>query len=133
LEKIKFNPLSVERPIALDIIEFFQTNIEASNSWAVRGEYTETGQAILSNDPHLDLNIPGQWYQFIVNYTLPNGTNWVSTAETIVGNARFFGKSPYFAIAPTTSHGDNQDLFRETIEGDKYLLDGVWRDLRLRN
>jgi acyl-homoserine lactone acylase PvdQ len=52
LEKVKFNPLSVERPIALDIIEF-QTNIDASNAWAVRGEYTETGLPVLSTDPHL--------------------------------------------------------------------------------
>ncbi len=30
-------------------------------------------------------------------------------------------------------HSDNQDLYREKIEGDKYLLNGTWRDLKIRN
>jgi acyl-homoserine lactone acylase PvdQ len=52
LESFKFNPLSVKRPIELDIIEY-QNTIDASNAWAVSGEHTETGLPILSNDPHL--------------------------------------------------------------------------------
>ena len=35
-----------------------------SNAWAVGADRTTTGQAILANDPHLDIGIPGIWYLF---------------------------------------------------------------------
>ena len=35
-----------------------------SNAWAVGGDRTTSGQAILANDPHLDIGIPGIWYLF---------------------------------------------------------------------
>jgi penicillin amidase len=34
-----------------------------SNSWAVTGSRSATGQAILANDPHLTPTLPGIWYQ----------------------------------------------------------------------
>jgi penicillin G amidase len=33
-----------------------------SNEWATGAAHTETGRALLANDPHLDLAIPGVWY-----------------------------------------------------------------------
>jgi penicillin amidase len=33
-----------------------------SNVWAAGGDRTDTGRALLANDPHLDLTIPGIWY-----------------------------------------------------------------------
>ncbi|HEY8296978.1 MAG TPA: penicillin acylase family protein [Candidatus Baltobacteraceae bacterium] len=33
-----------------------------SNAWAAGARRTATGRALLANDPHLDLNIPGIWY-----------------------------------------------------------------------
>ncbi|MFN2448426.1 MAG: penicillin acylase family protein [Candidatus Baltobacteraceae bacterium] len=35
---------------------------EASNEWAVGGGRSTNGQALLANDPHLRLSIPGVWY-----------------------------------------------------------------------
>ena len=35
-----------------------------SNAWAVGGDRTTTGRAVLANDPHLDIGIPGIWYLF---------------------------------------------------------------------
>lgn len=43
-----------------------------------------------------------------------------------------FGKTSYLSVGITTIYIDNQDLFREKIDKDKYLLNGVWRDLTLR-
>ncbi|MFC8943275.1 penicillin acylase family protein, partial [Streptomyces griseoincarnatus] len=34
-----------------------------SNSWAVSGQYTESGKPLLANDPHLNLAAPGIWAQ----------------------------------------------------------------------
>ncbi len=33
-----------------------------SNNWALSGKYTQTGYPLLSNDPHLGLNLPSLWY-----------------------------------------------------------------------
>jgi penicillin G amidase len=33
-----------------------------SNAWAAGGARTASGRALLANDPHLDLTIPGLWY-----------------------------------------------------------------------
>jgi penicillin G amidase len=34
-----------------------------SNAWAVSGSRTESGGAILANDPHLEYSVPSVWYQ----------------------------------------------------------------------
>jgi len=34
-----------------------------SNSWVVSGEYTDSGDPILANDPHLSLTVPPVWYE----------------------------------------------------------------------
>lgn len=34
-----------------------------SNNWAVSGEKTASGNPILCNDPHLDLNLPSIWFE----------------------------------------------------------------------
>jgi penicillin amidase len=49
--------LRAEPPLALA-----QAPVEASNEWAVGGEHTVDGHALLANDPHLDYSEPGPWY-----------------------------------------------------------------------
>lgn len=39
-----------------------QTVRAGSNAWAAGGRRTSDGRALLANDPHLDLTIPGLWY-----------------------------------------------------------------------
>jgi penicillin amidase len=34
-----------------------------SNSWVVSGAYTESGNPLLANDPHLQLTVPPVWYE----------------------------------------------------------------------
>lgn len=41
----------------------FDLPVAGSNSWAVAGERTSTGQAMLANDMHLGLNLPNIWYR----------------------------------------------------------------------
>lgn len=42
------------------------------------------------------------------------------------------GQSNYFAMGCSIAHGDSQDLYREKVEGNKYLLNGDWKDLKIR-
>src|SRR5699024_4532316 len=34
-----------------------------SNDWVVSGDKTESGEALLADDPHLGLSTPSLWYQ----------------------------------------------------------------------
>ena len=39
-----------------------------SNSWAVGGEYTDSGDPIVANDPHLSLMAPPVWYEQVLRH-----------------------------------------------------------------
>ena len=44
-----------------------QPHFVGSNNWAVSGTRTESGNAILCNDPHLRLSLPSIWYEIQLN------------------------------------------------------------------
>ena len=44
-----------------------QPHFVGSNNWAVSGSRTESGSAILCNDPHLRLSLPSIWYEIQLN------------------------------------------------------------------
>jgi penicillin amidase len=77
-----------------------------SNNWAVGGELTETGAAILANDPHLGLRTPAIWFRA----SLTLGTRRV-TGATLPGlPAIVFGSNGNVAWGVTNSYGDWTDL-----------------------
>lgn len=45
----------------------------------------------------------------------------------MIGVPLIIGKTTYVSLTMTTNYMDTQDLYKETIEGTKYLLDGEWR------
>lgn len=42
------------------------------------------------------------------------------------------GKTDYLAFGITTIYMDNQDLYRETIQANQYLVNDNWIDLKQR-
>lgn len=42
------------------------------------------------------------------------------------------GKTDYLAIGVTIVYNDCLDFYKEKIEGNRYLVDGVWRELKVR-
>lgn len=47
--------------VLTDLNKLFKTGMPASNNWAVSGNKTKGGKAILANDTHLPLTIPSLW------------------------------------------------------------------------
>lgn len=86
---------------------------------------------MLVNDPHLENVMPSQWYQIQALYN-HNGIKHSFSGISCSGIPFLIGKSDYLAIGITTIYMDNQDLYRETVEGDKYLVNGKWHDLKVR-
>jgi penicillin amidase len=56
-------PLTLRRPAAPVATRDERATI-GSNAWAVGGAHVVGGRAVLANDPHLRLQIPGVWYLF---------------------------------------------------------------------
>jgi penicillin G amidase len=59
-----------------------------SNEWAVGAAHSETGRALLANDPHLRLGIPGVWY--LIDLQAPGyhaaGASLAGTPGVILGH-----------------------------------------------
>ena len=102
--------------------------VVGSNAWAVSPRLSASGRALLANDPHLGVSIPGSFYAMhlfspemhVAGATLP-GSPGVLT-----------GHNERVAWGLTNAMVDDQDLFVLTLDENrsKELVDGEWIDLR---
>ncbi len=78
-----------------------------SNAWAVSGAYTESGNAMLANDPHLGIEVPSPWYAIELKSARlhSKGFSLVGLPGVIVGRNRDI------AWGITSLLADQQDLF----------------------
>lgn len=125
-----FHPQILQKYKELGLFDFYKTT-EGSNLWAISGKHTASGRPLLSHDPHLENAIPSNWYQIQAVYDHAGQKNYIS-GISFAGVPFVFGKTGYMAMGVTTIYMDNQDLFRETVEGNKYLVNGKWVDLKIR-
>ena len=80
-----------------------------SNAWVVSGKLTESRNAILTNDPHLGLQIPSLWYA-----VSQKGSKLDAAGMSLVGlPVIVFGKNKNIAWGGTNMMADVQDLYIE--------------------
>jgi len=95
-----------------------------SNAWAVAGDKTRSGHAVLCNDPHLAHSAPAAFY--LAHLEHPGFT---AAGATVAGvPAVVIGFTRHLAWGLTVSFADTQDLVRIHPAPGKpghYLLDGV--------
>lgn len=92
-----------------------------SNNWAVSGEKTASGKALLTNDPHVDSRmLPGLFYP--VGLICPEFKAVGIATPGVPG--LLSGRNEFVAFGVTNAYGDSQDLFIEDAEGDTYLRNG---------
>lgn len=115
--------------------EIGKPDINGSNNWAVGGALTASGRALVSNDMHLGLSVPGIWYQArlvvdgdeprdVTGVVLPGSPFVVSGSNTKVawGNTNSYGDwTDAVILRPGASQGtyrtENGDLpFVEHVE-----------------
>ncbi len=86
-----------------------------SNDWAVGAAHSTTGHALLSNDPHLRLGIPGVWY--LVDLRSPNlhiaGGSLAGTPGVILGH------NDNIAWGSTNGTVVTEVVYRDTLAGAK--------------
>ncbi len=105
-----------------------------SNSWAVSGELTDTGNPLLASDMHLPQNIPHIWYENGLHCRPKTdscpldvvGVSFVGAPLVIVGH------NDRIAWAYTNLGPDVMDLYIEKINPDnpyQYEVNGKWVDM----
>jgi penicillin G amidase len=98
-----------------------------SNQWVVAGFRTASGKAMLSNDMHLEQQIPNIWYE-----TGLKAPGLDAAGVTVPGLPLIVaGHNEHVAWGFTALYGDTQDIYVERVNGqDQYQgPDGVWRPM----
>ena len=95
-----------------------------SNNFVIAGTRTTTGRPLLGNDPHLQIEFPGVWYEMhlvaagldVIGVTIP-GTPFV-----------IIGHNQRIAWGVTNTGADVQDLYVERLDVSRrrYLRGGQW-------
>jgi penicillin G amidase len=137
-EEIGFTP-SLSADDALKVLASQRTFMRAlalddafgSNNWIVSGKMTESGRAILANDPHLNHLEPSLFYLMHLK-----GAGIDVYGATFPGNPYVvLGHNRKLAWGATTSRADVEDLFVETTDRahpNQYKYKGEWRDFTVR-
>lgn len=124
-ELFKLAKLDAEaRKSSLERIGFYEEFNAASNNWVISGKRTADGKAILANDPHLPLTVPGIWY--LSNFTSPKGKVLGVTFPGVPGIV--LGHNEFIAWGATNLGPDVQDLYAETFnEKGEYQTANGWK------
>jgi penicillin G amidase len=103
----------------------------ASNNWVVGPKVTATGTAMLANDPHMPHIQPSLCYLMHIK-----GAGYDTYGVVYPGLPYIvMGHNRKLSWGATTSHGDVQDIFVETVNPDnpgQYLYKGEWKDFIVR-
>ena len=104
-----------------------------SNNWAVAPSRTESGHALLSGDPHLQLTLPSIWYE--AHLVVPGDLDVYGVTLPLAPLVPI-GFNRDVAWTATNTGADVLDFYRETVDDTtaptRYRLDGEWRDLKRR-
>ncbi len=102
-----------------------------SNAWVVSGGLTADGKPMLSNDPHLGLQMPSLWYMAGIK-----GDRIDARGATLVGLPMvIFGRNQRIAWGGTNFMADAQDLFFEQVDpedGGRYRVGDGWQRFETR-
>lgn len=98
-----------------------------SNAWVISGSKSGTGKPILANDPHLAQASPPTWYEMHLS-----GAGWNVEGFALPGTpVVVLGNNARIAWGFTNLMCDDADFFEETLDGDRYLDQGTWKDLQI--
>ncbi|TGK87335.1 penicillin acylase family protein [Leptospira noumeaensis] len=99
--------------------------LEGSNSWLVGPSRSESGGAVLANDPHIALSNPGAWYEAYIEY--PGYENYGYFLSIIPFPLIAHNRDKAWGL--TMLEQDDVNLYLETIEAGKFKSGTTWKDL----
>jgi penicillin amidase len=102
-----------------------------SNNWAISGENSYSGKAILANDPHLGLNLPSIW--FVMQLATPKHNAYGATLPGALGVVSGFNTD--IAWGETNATRDVKDWYKIEFKDDsrtQYQYDNAWKNTTVR-
>ena len=91
--------------------------VGGSNSWAISGEHTASGDTLLANDMHLNNSVPHIWYRVSLKWKSDHGHPHRVTGVSLPGlPSVIVGSNEHVAWGFTNTHGDWSDLVVLEIE-----------------
>lgn len=115
------------RPVLDELAEldYYAAFAPGSNNWAVAGSHSAHGGAIVADDMHLGISVPGIWYRASLSWKDEEGQPHEVTGVTLPGTpAMVVGSNGHVAWAFTNSEGDWLDvvvLEPDPNDDDAYL------------
>lgn len=110
----------------------YQTDdFPGSNNWAVAGNISDTGSAIIANDMHLNIRVPNTWFRASFEYFDKDNQKVKITGATLPGTPNMvIGSNGNIAWGFTNSYGDYSDIVLLTTNADKsqYLTPSGYKD-----
>ncbi len=106
---------------------------QGSNNWVVSGQHTVSGKPLLSNDMHLDHQMPNLWYEAHLRTTIKTGNYDVAGVTlpgvpfVIVGHNQRIGWG-FTNVGPTVE----DDFIEEFSAQGQYKTPAGWRDAEHR-
>jgi len=102
----------------------------ASNNWAVTAERSVTGDALLSNDPHLEVNrLPAVWVEQVIEF--PDDTVFTANMPGLPGP--LVGRKNDLSWGATYAFMDAVDSWVEDCIDGGFLRDGVYEPFAERH
>ncbi len=112
-------------PVAASPLPIFP-QYGASNAWAVNAERSNTGGALLANDPHLELRNPSIWCEARLE-----APGYHVAGATVPGiPAIVIGRTPRIAWGVTAGMTPQVFLYREALEDGRIEHEGEWQPVR---
>jgi penicillin amidase len=110
---------------------FGDMELVGSNNWVAHGNKTSTGLPILCNDPHLDYQTPGIWYE--AHLVVPGEINVMGV--TLAGlPGVILGHTEHMAWGFTNVGADVLDIFVEQLNPtnpNQYMYNDAYRDFEI--
>jgi penicillin amidase len=104
-----------------------------SNSWAVSGDLTGDGRALVANDMHLDIRVPNTWYRAVIEWRDEADSSQTRLLEgiTLPGHPTLVaGSNTHIAWGFTNSQADTGDLVLlelDPMDPNRYYTPWGWR------
>lgn len=110
--------------------------LPGSNSWAIAGDLSTTGSAIIANDMHLGIRVPNTWFRASFEYPDTDSPTTDKkqikiTGATLPGTPNMvIGSNGNVAWGFTNSYGDYSDVVLLSTNADKsqYLTPSGYQD-----
>ncbi|HYZ15205.1 MAG TPA: penicillin acylase family protein [Candidatus Acidoferrum sp.] len=106
-----------------DVEHIEERTPQGSNAWAAGADRTTNGRAVLANDPHLSLGVPGRWW--LVEMESPH---YHLAGATVVGTPGVtLGHNDHVAWGVTAAETAAMRLIDEPARGsDEFFEGGHW-------